>query len=234
MSSPADDVVVTNLTTPLLEAVQSGDFDALSPSTSLQQVSLLILVHITKALVLRTSPLATNLMLPPLMTLLSHPSLGIATARSFATLLAPDDVISKANHAVIRLLHRQRLFTYCVPVLVSSFRSPDTPAAAKPNYLIALSGLLAYVPIEVVLSHLDDLVPLLLQSLDLPSAAVKTATIETLTITIRESPAVLETHIFSLINRLISCATGRTSETPPVGCHRFICPTIRSVESILI
>ena len=213
--SVSDDELLTSSSSLIPWNALDHNMSDISGIGRLQESALLTIIYISKALILRASP-ATSTLLPRLLSLLSHPQLGLPTARCLALLLSPDPIISRDNHATIRLLHKQRLFTYCVPYLVSTFRT-TADSVLKPNYLIALSGLLANVPIELVLPHLDDLVPLLLQSLDLPSSAVKLATIETLTVTIRETPAVLETHINSLIARLMRCAEGRTRDTPPVS-----------------
>lgn len=192
-----------------------------SNDRSKQQNALRILIWLAKALVLRADP-QVNTILDPLLDLLSHPSLGPPTARAFAILLAPDDLICKDNHAVIRLLHKQRLFDHCVPRLVEGLRqhtSTSSPPSqeARPNYLIALSSLLQHVSLPVISPHLEVLVPLLLQSLDLSDPQVRAATVGTLTVTIRENATAVETHVSSLIARLLGCATGKGVGTPPVG-----------------
>ena len=54
--------------------------------------------------------------------------------------------------------------------------------------------------------EISTLLPLLLQSLDLPEADVKAATIETLSIIMVESPEAVEEHMASLVTRLLKAA----------------------------
>ena len=54
--------------------------------------------------------------------------------------------------------------------------------------------------------EISTLLPLLLQSLDLPETDVKAATIETLGIILVESPEAVEEHMASLVSRLLKAA----------------------------
>lgn len=111
------------------------------------------------------------------------------------------------------------------------------PIATKPNYLVGLSNILRNVPSSVILPELGRLLPLLLQSLDLPDSDVKSATIETLHITVMESANAIKEHISSLTARLLSLCTNREENPPRVRaaalrCLQFFPGTIRS-ESLL-
>ena len=147
-----------------------------------------------------------------LMTQLSHPLHGRGLARGFGVILAPDQIVSKENGAVIRLLAKQKVFHLCIPRIASDFRQADI--SIKPNYLIALSGILRFTPTEVLMSDLEILLPLLLQSLDLEDGDVKAATIETLAVISRESPVAVEGHISSIVNRLLKAASDSEGNAP--------------------
>ncbi len=136
-----------------------------------------------------------------------HPS-KIA-ASGFGTILAPDEIVSKTNNAQIRLLAPQRVFGTLVPLISSRFRESSN-SLEKENCLVALSGIISNVPSELVLPELPVLLPLLLQSLDLPDQpAVKIATLETLAVIVTTSPAALEEsgHVAALSKRLVTTAT---------------------------
>jgi DNA repair/transcription protein MET18/MMS19 len=174
---------------------------------------------LTKALVLRLAP-QSNASLENLINLLSSPNISIArqAALLFRAILAPDDVLSKENHAQIRLLAPQRVFQSLVPLISTRFRSSQSPAE-KENYLIALSGILATVPSDIVMPELPTLLPLLLQSLDISDQNVKTATLETLAVVISTNPSALEEsgHVAALTKRLLATAalkknTGSSSQ----------------------
>lgn len=79
-----------------------------------------------------------------------------------------------------------------------------TKLGIKPNILLALSSILRSVPSPIITPSLPSLLPLLLQSIELPDASIKLATIDTLQITISESADVLQEHVSSVITRLLT------------------------------
>lgn len=166
------------------------------------EASIRIIFWIARGLILRL--MDTEKVFEYLLALLPNASYGSSAARGFGILLAPDEIISKESGCTIRLLAKQKAFHICVPHIAQDFRKAES--RAKTNYLIALSGILRYIPTEVLMPHLDTLLPLLLQSLDLQDPEVKAATIETLTVVSQESPAAVEGHIASLVNRLLKAA----------------------------
>lgn len=165
-----------------------------------------------KGIVLRSSPALSNLY-PVVLSLLSHPQHGSTVAHGFTTLLQPDDLLTKQNHCQISGLHKQKSFALLIPSITQSFR--EASAETKPNYLVALSGVLRWMPFDVVVEEIEQLVTLLLQSLDLKGIdIVKEATIGTLASTLMERPKILEEHSGSLISRLLANAT-ESKESPP-------------------
>ncbi|TPR09729.1 Acetyl-CoA hydrolase domain protein [Aspergillus niger] len=138
-------------------------------------------------------------------------------ARGFAILLKDDEVLSPTNHANIRLLSKQRVFTTLTPLISARIREVNVAGTAstthiKPAHLTALSGILSTIPPTLVMPELPTLLPLLLQSLDLQSAdsqPVRAATLETLAVIIRDNGvSVIEEcgHVQSLVTRLLKTA----------------------------
>ena len=177
---------------------------------------------IAKALILRLAP-GSNIVLADLVSLLhSGPisgaektgkasnsvEIGKVAAHGFRILLSDDEIISKTNHAQIRLLAPQHLFHTLIPLISSRFKQSSNQDE-KENCLIALSGIISTVPSELVISEFSTLLPLLLQSLDLQQEIVKTATLETLAVIIARSPSALEEsgHVPALVKRLLTTAT---------------------------
>lgn len=166
-----------------------------------------------KGIVLRSSPVL-NTLYSTVLSLLTHPQHGSTLAHGFITLLQPDDLLTKQNHCQISGLHKQKSFALLVPAILQSFR--EASVETKPNYLVALSGVLRWVPFEIVVEEVDKLVTLLLQSLDLRGIdMVKEATISTLESTLAEKPKALEEHSGSLISRLLANATVAKELAPP-------------------
>lgn len=198
---------------------------------------------VSKALVLRLAPTTTDV-LTSLLSLVSSADESTSTtaARGFSILLADDDILSPTNGATIRLLCKQRVFTTVIPLISTRIREVNTAPSAtatthiKPAHLTALSGILATIPSSLVLPELPTLLPLLLQSLDLgpssssDSTAVRTATLETLAVMIRENGvAVIDEagHVQSLVTRLLNttagAAAGKAVNTPRLRVDALRC-----------
>lgn len=183
--------------TDLLWDSSKGLFEA----ENLTENSVRIIFWIAKGLILRLA--RTEELLERLMDLLSNPELGLMSGRGFGVLLAPDEILSKENGATIRLLAKQKVFNLCIPRIAKDIRLVET--STKPSYLTALSGILQHIPTEVVMTEIEALLPLLLQSLDLEDAGVKAATIESLIIISQNNSKAIEEHMTSVVNRLLRC-----------------------------
>ena len=187
-----------------------------APSTGLLEQANLsdgqvrVIFWVAKALILRL--VMAEKVLERLLDMLTNKSHGAAAARGFNLLLSPDEIISKENGAVVRLLTKQKVFNVCAPAIAKAFHAADV--SAKSNYLVALSGVLRYIPTEVLLPEMETLIPLLLQSLDLEDQVVKATTIETLTVVNHEGPRAVEGHVSTLISRLLKLAADPRLNTP--------------------
>ncbi|KAK7182163.1 hypothetical protein DPSP01_012975 [Paraphaeosphaeria sporulosa] len=182
---------------PLIEA----PFEIFHPE-KLDPPRIRVIFACLKGILLRSSPILAKLY-PQLLDFLSHPKYGAAIAHGFSTLLQPDDLITKQNHCQISGLHKQKSFALLVPNITQAFR--DASAEMKPNYLIALSGILRWLPFDIVIEEVPSLILLLLQSLDLKGEDfVKEAAIGTLASTLAEKPEVVQEHAGSLISRLLA------------------------------
>ncbi len=191
----------------------------LSGTKSAPENAVRVVFWVAKGLVLRLA--YTSDILERLLNLLPVPECGIASARGFGLLLAPDEVLSKENGAKIRLLAKQKVFNICVPNIVNKFRTANP--ATKSNYLIALSGILKHMPTEVVMPEIDTILPLLLQSLDLEDSDVRAATIHTLTVVSQESPNAVEGHVGSLVSRLLKHVTNPKANSANVRHSALRC-----------
>jgi len=167
---------------------------------------------ITKAANLRGAHSAGPV-LKTLLAGLESPLFGRQFATRFNQLLAPSPILSSQNSAVIRVLHKQRMFNICVPEILKTYKE-NTEASIKSFCLIALAGIVRHTPPTIVLPRLDELLPLLLLSLDFSDAGksdaakraeadnVKEATLDVLYIAIKDVPTALEGHTKSIIDKL--------------------------------
>ena len=186
-----------------------GNTTGLLETSNISRTSVQTAFWIAKALLLRLS--YTDLIMNRLLDLLAHPELGTEAANWFGMLVTPDDIMSRENGAKIRLLAKQKLFNICVPIIAVRFRNAD--ANIKANYLVALSGILNQVETNIFLTDITNILPLLLQSLDIDQQDVRAATIQTLIVVSQESPGALEDHLPSLISRLLKATTEMGSNT---------------------
>ena len=192
-------------------------FTGLLDESRVSDKTMPIIFWIAKALVLRAA--STEQVLTRLLGLLSNPVYGTMAAHGFGLLLAPDEVLNKENFATIRLLTNQKVFGISIPYISQAFRSADV--TTKSNYLIALSGILRHISTDILMAEIETLLPLLLQSIDLENQDVKAATIQTLAIISEEIPGAVESHVSSLISRLLKVAADPKANVPvrlPAEC----------------
>ena len=188
---------------PILSSLLNLDFEA-----PLLRCRIRIFFAILKALVLRNSTLLPGVF-SQLLTSLASTAAGRTVARAFATLLHPDPLLVKENHCSVSPLHKQKAFALLVPELTAMFRS--APTDAKPHALIALSGILRWMPQHIFLDDLAPLVPPLLQSLVLQGEdQVKEDALRVLTTVLAEKATVLDEYALSLTNRLLENAVSES------------------------
>ncbi|QVM09021.1 hypothetical protein D8B26_003691 [Coccidioides posadasii str. Silveira] len=211
---------------------------------------------ISKAIISRLPP-ETPRILSSLVELLasSDPLVRGASSEGFRMLLSADDVLCTENGANIRLLAKQRVFITVVPLISEKVRALATYAGdsavpssrhayRKQAYLSALSGILRSVPSSLVMTQLSVLLPLLLQSLDLTgtdSQPIRTATLETLAVVIRESGVhVIDKigYLEDLVTRLLQAAGTTASDISRGGYNQAISNTpearLRALQCLLI
>lgn len=139
-------------------------------------------------------------------------STGLASriTKSFEVLIADISVLEKykkISNNNVRLLYKQKFFEIISPKLVSSFKE-SSDEQFKSNLLIALSLILKHTKKEIIIPHLNEFFPLLLQSLALDngnnsSIEIKLASLETILITIDEIPELISKHLQTIIPNLI-------------------------------
>ncbi|KZF23815.1 DNA repair and TFIIH regulator [Xylona heveae TC161] len=175
---------------------------------------------ILKGLVFRMDTSITRI-LELLVSQLADAEYGQIIARGFDMLLSQDHALSEANHAIIRKLHKQKVFNVCTPRIATGFQA--APVSARANYLVALAGLLKDVPSEIIMPELETLLPLLLRSLDLDDPSVSAATLDTITVVAVQNAKGLEGHIASLVGRLLSCGEVKPSNPSTVRKSALRC-----------
>lgn len=191
---------------------------SLLSTTQPSLIDLRIAFGIFKALILRQDT-SLALLMPDFLALLSHPQMGGPSSHAFANLLAPDDLLVRENNCVVYALHKQRFFSLAVSSLMEGYKIAAQAATGagddiKTHYLVALAGTIQHVPYALLKPELQQLVPLLLQSLSLHDPSVKAACLSILGTVIVQDSHALEEHIASLISRLLEISTSAS----PLRC----------------
>jgi len=194
---------------------------------NLNVTSIRIIFAILKGLMLRNAPNAAEIY-PQLLSGLHDSLNGRSIAHGFSTLLQPDEILTKDNYCIISPLHKQKTFSVLVQPLSEAFREANQ--TAKANYLVALSGILRWIPYSLLEPHLRSLNPLLLQTLDIQGEdEVKLGTIDTLISILESNSKAIEEHSGSLISRLVSVsADGRNP--PGIRARALTCLSLVATQ----
>lgn len=193
-----------------MEATLQGaglDIEKLLSSPSNPQSATICFAVVKSLLIQGKSSALTSKYLQTLLQLL--PVQDRAFSSHFASLLAPDDILVKDNHCLVSGLYKQKAFNQLVPPIISAVRMADPEA--KTNYLIALSGILRWLPYSMLESSLSTLIAPLLQTLDLNEPHDHEIKISALTIfesILMHQPDLVAEHVASLITRLLKCTSG--------------------------
>lgn len=140
---------------------------------------------------------------------------GQVFAQAFNSILAENPILIPKNFAIVRSLAKQRLFSACVPTIVHKFATCGDQKL-KANYLVGLGGILKNVPGDMIMPHIDTLLPLLLQSIESGGDVAKAASIDVVRIASIESPNAVEAHDAGIIRRLLACIAN--SHGKPASC----------------
>ncbi|ORX91539.1 ARM repeat-containing protein [Basidiobolus meristosporus CBS 931.73] len=188
---------------------------------ALRVKALEILQWVSRALVLRTHSAGFQLA-TDMCGLLNQAQLGKQVANGFETLIGDNEwVLDKSSFCTVRLLHKQRFFNHCLPMILDGFT--NSPEGVKENYLIALSQILVSVPKQVLLSSISSLLPLLLSSLNFPEAGLKASTLHTLSILIEETPQLVTEHVSTILPLLLQLTLRESSNSMVVRINALKC-----------
>ncbi|KAH6670613.1 Dos2-interacting transcription regulator of RNA-Pol-II-domain-containing protein [Halenospora varia] len=134
---------------------------------------------------------------------------GRKVAQSFRILLVNSDLITQQNGCTLRLMRNQVLYEQSMKRLLSLWRvSKDK--TVKENALIAIAGVLAYMPEAILQENADHFFPAVLSGTDIQNEEwSKSAFITIIRTLVPICPKTIESHLDSVINRM----TDRTHNT---------------------
>ncbi|CAN6632568.1 DNA repair/transcription protein Met18p/MMS19 [Trichomonascus vanleenenianus] len=158
--------------------------------------------YVAKALVMKNEPIAYDKLCSKFVMLLQSPQFGAAASKLIAIPIFDDPVLNKQNKLTVRLLYKQRYFSFVLPHIIDGFR-----ASSHENYLSALAAILRYMPSKIILPELDKFLPLLFESITVPNVHVQQAAIDTLLATVVDADAILAEYLDTVIPKLLKAAT---------------------------
>lgn len=168
--------------------------------------SIEIQAYVAKGLILKNDQTGIS-MVQNVIDVLPDDVIGGYAGKVFGVFAYDDNTVSKENGLIVRLLYKQRLFSFIVPKLIDGFKAGKN----KAHYLTALSGVLRYMPSKIIIPVLPTFLPLLLESLTLPNSKVQEAAIDTILATLIDSSDILQQHIDTIIPKLLQATQAKSS-----------------------
>ncbi|OSD04782.1 ARM repeat-containing protein [Trametes coccinea BRFM310] len=184
------------------------------------------LTWIGKALLVRSHPSAI-VVVDRLFELFDDDSVSWDAARAIGRIPGPDKVLTKRNHAVIKILYAQK---YCNAVLPRIIEGAKMSVSTRQSaFLVALAALIKSVPKSTYVQQMSSLMPLLLRGLDLPDNEIRASVIDTLQATAASSSkdkdnSLLAEHASSLVSTMLknSLVSNMPSVRVRVSALRFL------------
>ncbi|AMD19688.1 HCL463Cp [Eremothecium sinecaudum] len=168
--------------------------------TDLSKANIEIIAWLTKGLVMRNSPLAIQYL--ELFVCLLETQHGSTVTPLFEVLVLDLPIFRKfkkivSNHNA-RMLYKQKLFNDIARKLVSGFKMADD-MTIKNNYLTSLSLILRNIPTDISVTYIEELLPLLLQALNIENSDVRASSLKTLMETMQQASELMTGHVETLI-----------------------------------
>ncbi|PIA17081.1 hypothetical protein COEREDRAFT_97021 [Coemansia reversa NRRL 1564] len=141
-------------------------------------------------------------------------------AEGFSIILGDHNwAVTAATHGVFRLLSKQRFYATVVPEITVSFKSASSDAI-KANLLVVLTHTVRHMPKSVLMTGIEEVVPLLLSAIRLTTGDLKAASIRTITMVMLESPETLQEQIATSIIPLLIASVAHTSSANSIEVRR--------------
>ncbi|KAM0786372.1 hypothetical protein ACM66B_001840 [Microbotryomycetes sp. NB124-2] len=176
-----------------------------SQETMSRVVALKVCAWVAKALVVRSDQRGYDIV-SRILGLFNEGAIAREAAACLGTIADEQDrVLSKENFAVIKFLYKQRYFSFLLPRLIAGHKEADLDG--KLAYLVALSCSLQHIPKQLAVTELPKLMPLLVTSLDLDDASLRSNVIDTLTVLVKESASEMEHSVPNLALKALKAST---------------------------
>ncbi|SMN18636.1 similar to Saccharomyces cerevisiae YIL128W MET18 DNA repair and TFIIH regulator, required for both nucleotide excision repair (NER) and RNA polymerase II (RNAP II) transcription [Maudiozyma saulgeensis] len=169
-------------------------------------MNLEMIAWIGKGLIMKNSS-HSNIILSHFLSLLKDEKIGLVVSKLFELFVM--DISSLTKHKGItwtnnvKLLYKQKFFNDVFQSLVTSYNEPGLSLDIKCNYLTALSLILKHTPNKLVEQFMNDLLPMLLQALEMPNSEVRISALDTLKDTTEKFGLLITENIDTLLPILL-------------------------------
>ncbi|KAF9561230.1 ARM repeat-containing protein [Agrocybe pediades] len=205
-----------------LELFQAAEICNQSLSLDRRRWAIKAWTWLTKALLVRKHALAMSFT-EPLYERFNDEAISWDAAKAIGEIPAADKVLTKANHADVKILYVQRYVGVVLPRLIAFSKDGENPTKQTAS-LVALTSLIKSIPKAayaheipsvcflsfcykfLLLNILRQLIPLLLRGLELPDSEIRSNIIDTLLVAAEgESPekSLVAEHSTTLVNTML-------------------------------
>ncbi|KAF8967720.1 ARM repeat-containing protein [Flammula alnicola] len=157
-----------------------------------------------KALLVRRHPLAVNFA-ERLYDVFGDEAIGWEAAKAVGEIPSPDIILTKANHAEVKILFVQKYVGTVLPRIIEFAKDSSSPVVQTAS-LVALTSLIKSIPRAAYVHEMPSLIPLLLRGLDLPDTNIRSNVIDTFLATAEgESPekSLVSEHSVTLVKSML-------------------------------
>ncbi|KAK0188708.1 ARM repeat-containing protein [Armillaria mellea] len=186
------------------EAFASSRLSDAALTVPQRQQGVAVWVHMCKALLVQSHPLTLDFA-DRLFGVFGDESIGGDAAKAIGQVVEPGDVLSKSNHAVIKILHVQRFVSKILPRIIAGANDASRPNE-QISSLVALASLIKSISKPLYSQQMPTLIPLLLRGLDLPDESIHANVIDTfITAAEGDTPeqSLVAEHVPSLISKML-------------------------------
>ncbi|KAF9531685.1 RNAPII transcription regulator C-terminal-domain-containing protein [Crepidotus variabilis] len=187
----------------LLESYWETEISNPSSTTDRRKLAIKTWTWISKALLVRKHPQAITFA-EKLYDVFGDQDIGWTASKALGEIVSHDPVLTKANHANVKILYAQRYVDTVLPK-IATFAKESIPPE-QTSWLVALSAVIKSSPKTTYTQNFAMLIPLLLRGLDLPDADIRSNVIDTfLAAAEGETPesSIISEHSVTLANLML-------------------------------
>lgn len=169
-------------------------------------INLEMIAWIGKGFIMKNSPVA-EVVVSHFLNLLNDTEYGIISSKLFELFVVDISSLGKIKGVSwtnnVKMLYKQKFFNDVFQKLVASYGQPNLSLEIKCNYLTALSLILKHTPNKLVEQFMNDLLPMLLQALEMPNTEVRISALDTLKDTTEKFSLLITENIDTLLPLLL-------------------------------